>query len=59
MQVCEFCNHDRYGYIRSLDKQGHVSIQGSLDRYIQINWYGHKRAIPIEYCPMCGRSFRR
>ena len=54
---CEYCIYDRDDCVRSLDKRGHVSIQGvNGNRHLNIRFNGILRTVPIKYCPMCGRE---
>lgn len=56
MIECEYCHYDKDDCIRPIDKQGHVYISGSMEKTLCISWYGHRKDIPINYCPMCGRK---
>lgn len=55
-KYCEYCNYDKDDCIAPFDKQGHVYISGSMERTMCISWYGHRKDIHINYCPMCGRK---
>ena len=53
--MCEYCNEDFEGYYRPLDKNAHVCVFDTPhEKILDINWYGHKMKININYCPMCG-----
>lgn len=55
--MCEYCQEDFDGYYRALDKNGHLCIfDMPHEKIIEVNWYGHKMKININYCPMCGRK---
>lgn len=60
MEKCEYCNEDFDGYYKPLDKNAHVCVFDKLyEKVLDINWYGHKMKIDINFCPMCGRDLRR
>lgn len=53
---CDYCTEDFDGYYRPLDKNGHLCVFDTPhERYINVDWYGHKMKININYCPKCGR----
>lgn len=55
--MCEYCKEDFDGYVRALDKNGHVCIfDKPHEKILYINWYGHRMQLLINYCPMCGRK---
>ena len=55
---CEYCHTDKDGYIKPLDKNGHVFLDvRDCCEAVCINWYGHKMRVDIDFCPKCGRSF--
>ena len=55
--MCEYCKEDFDGYVRALDKNGHVCIFDKVyEKILDIDWYGHNMKIPINYCPKCGRK---
>ena len=44
---------------KPLDKNAHVCIfDKPHEKILDINWYGHKIKIDINYCPKCGRDLR-
>lgn len=56
---CEYCTEDFDGYYKPLDKNAHICIFDTPHKkYIDINWYGHKMQIDINFCPMCGRRLK-
>lgn len=50
---CEYCQEDREGYVRGLDKQGHYYIHNDE---LKLQRYGKKDTVKINFCPMCGRQ---
>ena len=57
--MCEHCVEDYDGYYKPLDKNGHICIFDMVhEQFIEIDWYGHRMKVPINYCPMCGRKLR-
>ena len=55
--MCQYCNEDFDGYYKPLDKNAHVCVFDTPhEKILDINWYGHKMKININYCPMCGRK---
>lgn len=52
--MCEYCNEDFDGYYRPLDKNAHVTVfDKPHEKILEIDWYGHRMKLPINYCPMC------
>lgn len=57
--MCEYCEEDYDGYYTPLDKNAHVCIfDKPYEKIIDIDWYGHKMKIPINYCPKCRKKVR-
>lgn len=57
--MCEYCNEDFDGYVKPLDKNGHVAVfDKPHEKILDIDWYGHKMRLPISYCPMCWQKVR-
>lgn len=55
--MCEYCCEDYDGWYKPLDKNGHVCIFDTVNEQIlEIDWYGRRMKMPINYCPMCGRK---
>lgn len=55
--MCEHCKEEFDGYYRPLDRNAHICIfDEPCEQILDINWYGHKMKININYCPMCGRK---
>ena len=55
--MCEYCKEDYGGWYKPLDKNGHLCIfDKPHEKILEIDWYGHRMKIPINYCPMCGRK---
>lgn len=50
---CEYCQEDRDGYVRGLDKHGHYYIHNGE---LRLKRYGQKDVVKINFCPMCGRQ---
>lgn len=60
MEICRYCHEDFDGYYKPLDKNAHVTVFDiTHEKILDINWYGHKMKIPINYCPMCGRRLEK
>lgn len=52
--MCEYCNEDYDGWYKPLDKNGHLCIFDTPhEKILEIDWYGHRMKVPINYCPMC------
>ena len=59
MSDCKYCHEDKDGYILGLDKNGHVWInKPNLRNELVVRYYGNRMAIPIQYCPICGRKLK-
>lgn len=57
--MCEYCEEDYDGYYRTLDKNGHICIFDTPhEKILNINWYGKKMKININYCLMCRQKAR-
>ena len=55
--MCKYCIEDFDGYYKPLDKNGHICVFDMPHKKIlNIDWYGHRMQININYCPMCGRK---
>lgn len=50
---CEYCQEDRYGYVKGLDRQGHYYIYNDE---LRLKRYGQSDTVKIKFCPMCGRK---
>lgn len=60
---CAYCHYDRYGFMKPLDKRGHLLIEISpvgdracLRLKFGTRNYGIHENIMTCYCPMCGRK---
>ena len=52
--MCKYCEEDFDGWIKPLDKNGHVAVFDKVyEKVLEIDWYGHKMKININFCPMC------
>lgn len=55
--MCEYCEEDFEGYVKPLDKNAHIAIFNKpYGKILDINWYGHKMEIKINYCPKCRKK---
>jgi hypothetical protein len=55
---CDYCHCDKEGYVKSIDKRGHVFVDATIhEGNIIVNFNGLSKKYPIKYCPMCGRKF--
>lgn len=57
--MCKYCEEDYDGYYMPLDKNAHVCIfDKPHEKILDIDWYGHKMKIPINFCPKCRKKVR-
>ena len=54
---CNYCQTDKDGYVRPLDKNGHMYIW-PYNSQLRIRYYGQSLGVEVKYCPMCGRKLR-
>lgn len=55
---CDYCHCDKEGYVKSIDKRGHVFVDATIhEGNIIVDFNGLSKKYPIKYCPMCGRKF--
>lgn len=55
MMNCEYCQEDKDGYVRGLDKQGRYYIHNCE---LILKRYGQKNNVKINFCPVCGRRLK-
>lgn len=57
--MCKYCEEDFDGYYKTLDKNGHLCIFDTPhEKKLEVNWFGKKIKVYINYCPMCGRKLK-
>lgn len=59
-EPCEYCNEDSDGYVKPVEKNGHVAVLYSpiYGWILGVKYGAWRKDIPIQFCPMCGRRLK-
>ena len=57
LKFCEYCNEDSDGYVKPIEKNGHVYMYFGMNGWcLELSAKGWHGEVKIDHCPMCGRD---